>query len=130
MLSRRMVELTRTIAGELSPDHSLWMTVVAQLQAEQGDLAGARASFDRKNAAFRDRFGERIRRYLTCVAGSAEALLACGDSEGARGSSWKTRTPSAARPSTPRIPSRSRSGGNWTRWRGRGHNIWTVAAST
>ncbi len=39
--SRRMIELTRTIAGELSPDHSTWITVVGQLQAEQGDWAGA-----------------------------------------------------------------------------------------
>ena len=53
-----MVELSRAIAGELSPDFSTWMTVAGQLQAEQGDWAGARSTFDRKNAIFRDGFGE------------------------------------------------------------------------
>jgi hypothetical protein len=83
-LSRRMVELIRTVAGELSDDFSTWMTVVGRLQAEQGDLAGARSTFELKDAIFRDGFGERDPRYLTCVANSAEALLACGDLAGAR----------------------------------------------
>jgi hypothetical protein len=59
------------------------MTVVGQLQAEQGDLPGARTTFDRKNAIYRDEFGERDPRYLACVAKSADALLACGDLVGA-----------------------------------------------
>src|SRR5262249_16220418 len=84
VLSRRMVELIRAIGGELSPHFSTWMTVVGQLQAEQGDLAGARSTFDRKNAIYRDEFGERDPRYLACVAKSADALLACGDLIGAR----------------------------------------------
>jgi predicted nucleic acid-binding Zn-ribbon protein len=84
ILARQMVELVRSITGELSRDFSTWMTVVGQLQAEQGDLAGARSTFDRKNAIFRDEFGERDPRYLTCVADSAEALLVCGDFVGAR----------------------------------------------
>jgi hypothetical protein len=84
VLSHRMVELIRAIGGELSPDFSTWMTVVGQLQAEQGDLAGARSTFDRKNAICRDEFGERDPRYLACVAKSADALLACGDLVGAR----------------------------------------------
>jgi hypothetical protein len=84
ILARRMVELIRNTAGELSADLSTWMTVVGQLQAEQGDLDGARSTFDRKNAIYRDAFGERHHRYLSCVANSAEALLACGDKVGAR----------------------------------------------
>ncbi len=83
ILSLRMVELSRAIAGELSPDFSTWMTVVGQLQAEQGDWAGARSTFDRKNAIFRDSYGELDPRYLNCLASSADALLACGDTVGA-----------------------------------------------
>ncbi len=83
VLSRRMVELMRAISGELSPDHSTWMTVVGQLQAEQADWAGARSTFDRKNAIFRDEFGELDPRYLNCLSESAAALLACGDRVGA-----------------------------------------------
>jgi hypothetical protein len=83
LLSVRMVELSRAIAGKLSPDYSTWMTVVGQLQAEQGDWAGARSTFDRKNAIFRDEFGELDPRYLSCLADSADALLVCGDTVGA-----------------------------------------------
>jgi hypothetical protein len=83
-LSQRMVELMRMTAGELSPDHATWMTVVGQLQAEQGNWEGARATFRRKNATFRDGYGELDPRYLTCLANSAEAILACGDKVGAR----------------------------------------------
>jgi hypothetical protein len=83
ILSRRMVDLIRAIAGELSPDYSTWTTVVGQLQAEQGDWPGARSTFDRKNAIFRNEFGELDPRYLSSLADSAEALLACGDRVGA-----------------------------------------------
>jgi hypothetical protein len=83
LLSLRMVELSRAVAGELSPDFSTWMTVVGQLQAEQGDWVTARSTFDRKNAIFRDAYGEQDPRYLSCLVDSAEALLACGDTVGA-----------------------------------------------
>ena len=83
ILSLRMVEISRAIGGEFSPDFSTWMTVVGQLQAEQRDWASARSTFDRKNAIFRDEFGELNPRYLSCLADSADALLACGDTVGA-----------------------------------------------
>jgi hypothetical protein len=83
IVARRLVELARATAGELSPDHARWMTVVGQLQAEQGDWAGARSTFDRKNAIVRDKFGELDPRYLSCLADSAEALLVSGDALGA-----------------------------------------------
>jgi hypothetical protein len=129
VLARRMVDLTRIIAGELSPDHSTWMTVVGQLQAEQGNWSGARSTFDSKNSAFRDRFGERDPRYLTCVADSAEALLLCGDSDGARklfeqADAMARQALDASHPFSFAV--RERLG----QLRGQGHNGWTVRAST
>jgi cell shape-determining protein MreC len=129
VLARRMVELTRTIAGELSPDHSTWMTVVGQLQAEQGDWAGARATFNLKGAAFRDRFGERDPRYLNCVAESAEALLACGDNDGAQvlfeaAEALCRLALDAAHPLATSVRRKL------DHLRGHGHNVWTVRAST
>jgi hypothetical protein len=129
ILARRMVDLNRLIAGELSPDHSTWMTVVGQLQAEQGDWPGARATFDRKNSAFRDRFGERDPRYLSCVADSAQALLMCGDSDGAKrlfeeADAMARQALDASHPFI--IAVREKLG----QLRGQGHNAWTVRAST
>jgi hypothetical protein len=129
ILARRMVELTRIIAGELSPDHSIWMKVVGQLQAEQGDWAAARASFDRKNAAFRHRFGERDPRYLSCVADSAEALLGSGDLEGARvlyeqAEGLCRQALDAAHPFAITVRRKL------DQLREQGHNAWTFRAST
>jgi hypothetical protein len=129
VLSRQMVELIRTITGELSRDFSTWITVVGQLQAEQGDLAGARSTFDRKNAIFRDEYGKQDPRYLTCVANSAEALLACGDFVGARVlfeevEAVCVRTFDAAHPFPVAI--RQRLAG----LRGRNSDYWTVHVST
>jgi hypothetical protein len=129
VLSRRMVDLNRTIAGEFSRDHAIWMTVVGQLQAEQGDLAGARATFDHKNAAFRDRFGERDHRYLSCLADSAEALRLCGDSQGARvlfeaADALARQTFDAAHPYAITVRRKL------DLLRGQGPNLWTVQACT
>jgi hypothetical protein len=127
--SRRMVDLTRTIFGELSQDHSTWMTVVGQLQAEQSRWADARATFDDKNAAFRDRFGERDPRYLSCVADSAEALLACGDRDGARRLFEEAEALSrqVLHPGHPFAVAVRR---KLDQLRGQGQNIWTVGAAT
>src|SRR5262249_28812699 len=129
ILARRMVELTRAIAGDLSPDHSTWVTVVGQLQAEQGDWAGARATFDRKNAAFRDRFGERDPRHLISMADSADALIDCGDKDGARvlyeGAELLCRQAfDAAHPFAIAVRRKL------DQIRGQGHDIWTVRTST
>ena len=126
--ARELVELIRVVVGELSPAFVAWMTIVGQLQAEQGNLAGARGTFDRKDAVFRNNFGERDLRYISSVADSAEALLRCGDLAGARALFERVEAacPPAGDPANP-LAARLRK--RLEAWGSRRSDPWTVQVS-